>query len=540
MNNSADGLTAGVSVSGADALMTQNTFYNNVSNRAQGSSGALALTGSAFAALFYNTLIENSGGSNFDGSIFVGSGASMDALGNIIFSASQDDTDCRLDFQAVYQSQGHNIDGDGSCGGHVSDAITANPNLNPIDMFGGTGSVFFKYTMPPMANSIAVDFGPANNCTAAFGANLTQDQRDMTKPVDGNGDTIVACDAGATEYQPDVDPKLPILTVEVSGTGSVDIAELGETCSAICSYAVTTGATLTLTPVQQAGQGFQGFSGVCAGQNPCQFVIQSDETVGATFTSTLRQLSVVVNGSGSVVSTPAGINCSDSCNAQFELGQTVGLQATAEPGWEFSHWSGSCSGVLPNCDVSISGAKSTTAHFDELPEIIRMTVEVVGGGVVDIAELSATCSSTCYYDVEEGTVLTLTPSAATGQDFDSFSGVCAGQDPCQVTMQANQTVSATFVPQQRQLLVTVVGDGNVSSTPAGINCSGSCSATYNYNDEVNLQAQAESGWEFSHWSGVCSGSSANCSVTLSSNKTTTAHFEEISTEEVIFSTSFED
>jgi len=49
------------------------------------------------------------------------------------------------------------------------------------------------------------------------------------------------------------------------------------------------------------------------------------------------------NGTGKVTSSPAGINCpSQACGAQFNLGETIVLTATPDPGSTFGGWT--------NCD----------------------------------------------------------------------------------------------------------------------------------------------------------------------------------------------
>jgi hypothetical protein len=83
----------------------------------------------------------------------------------------------------------------------------------------------------------------------------------------------------------------------------------------------------------------------------------------------LYDLSVSLDGtgSGSVSSTPAGIACTadpaSDCTESFELGTTVTLTATADPGSTFAGWGGDCSGD-GNCVVTMTENKAVTATFD--------------------------------------------------------------------------------------------------------------------------------------------------------------------------------
>lgn len=67
------------------------------------------------------------------------------------------------------------------------------------------------------------------------------------------------------------------------------------------------------------------------------------------------------------------------------------------------------------------------------------------------------------------------------------------------------------------------GKGAVSSSPAGISCGATCSATFASGTALILTARPASGSTFAGWSGACSGKTA-CHVTLSAGKSVTAKF----------------
>jgi hypothetical protein len=74
------------------------------------------------------------------------------------------------------------------------------------------------------------------------------------------------------------------------------------------------------------------------------------------------------SGFGSVVSSPAGINCGADCSELYEAGSTqVTLTAEAANGSLFSGWSGACSGTQPTCTVTMDNSKNVTATFFLLP-----------------------------------------------------------------------------------------------------------------------------------------------------------------------------
>ena len=56
------------------------------------------------------------------------------------------------------------------------------------------------------------------------------------------------------------------------------------------------------------------------------------------------QLTVKVEGSGSVTSSPAGINCGTDCTETYDPGTGVTLTATPQGGSTFAGWGGACTG----------------------------------------------------------------------------------------------------------------------------------------------------------------------------------------------------
>jgi len=76
----------------------------------------------------------------------------------------------------------------------------------------------------------------------------------------------------------------------------------------------------------------------------------------------MRTLSLTFDGSGSVRSVPAALQCSVACSAAFPLGSAVTLHAIPAAGSYVSGWSGACSG-LPPCSVTLSQDVAVQAKF---------------------------------------------------------------------------------------------------------------------------------------------------------------------------------
>ncbi len=69
-----------------------------------------------------------------------------------------------------------------------------------------------------------------------------------------------------------------------------------------------------------------------------------------------------LGGSGTVTSSPAGINCGTVCDAPFDLNASVTLTARTGRGSRFLGWQHGCSGKA-RCTVRLDSAKSVTARF---------------------------------------------------------------------------------------------------------------------------------------------------------------------------------
>jgi len=137
------------------------------------------------------------------------------------------------------------------------------------------------------------------------------------------------------------------------------------------------------------------------------------------------------------------------------------------------------------------------------------------------------CGATCSAAYDSGTVVTLTVTPASGSIFTGWSGGgCSGTGACTVTMTAATTVTATFDRQRFTLTVNKagIGNGTVTSSPAGIDCGATCSAAYDSSTVVTLTATPAFGSIFAGWSGCDAASGTTCTVTMSAARSATASF----------------
>ena len=250
------------------------------------------------------------------------------------------------------------------------------------------------------------------------------------------------------------------------------------------------------------------------------------KTVTATFDKLVTYtLTASKTGSGTISSNPLGISCGTDCSEAYVTGTVVTLMATPATNYQFTGWSGACSGTVATCTVSLTAAKSVTANFQP---IFVLTTSKTGAGSGTITSLpgGVNCGSDCSEAYLNNTTVTLTATAATGSKFTSWSGACSGTTTtCTVSMTAAKSVTATFVPLYN-LTVTRsgTGTGTVTSTPAGISCGTDCTEAYPANTSVTLKVAAASGSRFTGWSGACTGTATSCVVSMAAVKTVNAAF----------------
>ena len=291
------------------------------------------------------------------------------------------------------------------------------------------------------------------------------------------------------------------LSVSAAGTGSGTVAkspDLG---------AYNSGSTVLLTATAASGSVFMGWSGDASGSaNPLSVTMDANKTIVATFNAgtVLYTLTASVPGGGGTITKSPN-------QTMYPSGTSVQLTAVPATGYSFHHWAGSATGTTNPVTVVMDSNKTVSAVF--VPAItytLTASVTPTGKGTV-----SKNPNKTAY---NAGEQVTLTASPAAGYAFDYWSGSASGtSSSVTVTMNSNKTVTAHFKAVTYSLTVTVnpAGTGIVMRDKQ---------APYAAGTEVWLTANADSGYLFDHWSGDATGTSNPLKVTMTSNKTITAHY----------------
>lgn len=200
---------------------------------------------------------------------------------------------------------------------------------------------------------------------------------------------------------------------------------------------------------------------------------------------------------------------------KYEYGAVLSLLATAHEGYTFSSWSGAATGSDNPVEVTVTADITVTANF--LPK--RQLTLIVS------PQASGTITADPLPDDDgkyaSGTTVTLTANPNPGYTFGAWSGAATGPTASvQVTMDANKTVTATFVPKRTLTLTVEPADAGtiVANPPPGVD------GKYVYGTVVTVTANANTGYSFGSWSGAAGGMSTSVQLIMNTDKALTAHF----------------
>jgi hypothetical protein len=150
-------------------------------------------------------------------------------------------------------------------------------------------------------------------------------------------------------------------------------------------------------------------------------------------------------GTGTVSTSPAGIDCGTDCKEKYAKDTLVTLTAEPDPNSSFTGWTGACIGTSLTCEVKMSANKTVRANFVSCT--LTVSKKGTGTGTVSSSPGGIDCGADCKEKYAKDTLVTLTASPEPNSVFAGWSGAYTGTSlTCQVKMGANRTVTSKFVP----------------------------------------------------------------------------------------------
>jgi len=210
-------------------------------------------------------------------------------------------------------------------------------------------------------------------------------------------------------------------------------------------------------------------------------------------------LGLTPSGGGTISANPPGGN--------YTHGTSVSLTPMPNAQYRFDHWEGALTGSAQPGVVVMNANAAVTAVF--VPQYaLTVTVSPDGGGTVSLNP------PTGPYD--DGTVVTLTPAAASGYRFHHWQGSVVNN---QVTLHADTSVEAVFVrTYPLDVSASPAEGGTFTFDPEPIG------GLHDAGTTVLVSAVPANGFRFDRWQGAMTGGANPGSVTMDGPKTATGFF----------------
>jgi len=412
--------------------------------------------------------------------------------------------------------------------------VTSSPG--DINLNAGNPSDTFKHGTPITLTANPTD---SSNFTSWSGVTCQGSNTSDTCTFTITGNTVVAANFDLKTY-----------TLEVSrtGNGSGNITSSPGDINLNAGNPSDTfkhGTPITLTANRADSSNFTSWSGVtCQGGNTsdtCTFTITGNTAVTGTFTLKRYTLEVsrIGDGTGTITSNPTGINITtqDEDSTTFNHDTSVTLTALPSEGSDFESWSGvSCQGgnASETCVFTITSNTIITGTFTLDTHGLAVTRAGDGTGTImsdptgiNVTPTQASDDATFAY----GTSIELAAEPADDSTFTEWTGgPCEDETSatCAFGITSPTATTGIFDLKSYDLTVNLVGNGNVTSSPSGIDLEDNrASAAFDHGQEILLAAEPAAGNTFSEWTGgPCDGeTSATCTFDIVSDGATTATFD---------------
>ena len=242
---------------------------------------------------------------------------------------------------------------------------------------------------------------------------------------------------------------------------------------------------------------FVGWSGDCAGSgsNPsCYFPsVTRPLAISATFAPNTYAIATPAAAHGSVTCTPNPVN----------HGQSASCTATPDAGYDFTGWTGDCTGTGVCQLTNVTSTRSVSATFALNTYAISITPAAANGTV--------TCTPN---PVTHGQNASCTATPDAGYHFTGWSVDCTGTGACQLTnVTSTRSVSAAFALNTYAIATPAAG-GSVACSPNPVSHGQSASCT----------ATPDAGYHFTGWTGDCTGTGACQLTNVTSTRSVSATF----------------
>ncbi|MCB8947300.1 MAG: CSLREA domain-containing protein [Ardenticatenaceae bacterium] len=347
--------------------LTNVTLSDNFANSGGGlhNQGSATLTN---VTVYENTAVTNGGGLH-------GNGGTLNVVNSIIAGNSAPTSpDCA----GTIVSGGYNlIQSSSGCtvSGSSTGNLSGNPQLAALALNGGST---LNHALG--SGSPALDAGNNGNCAA-------NDQRGVTRPVDGNGDATATCDMGAFEYGIQLEIGDATVTegdsgtvtasfivtrsLQTSGTDTVEYATVADSADG-SDFTAVANTTLTFNPGDVNKTINIDVTGDTIDENDETFFVQLSNPSAGVFFSQSSGTGTILNDDGAPRLSIADVTISEGSGGSKLATFTVSLSAPSASTVQVNYATANDTAVAPADYTSASNTLTFTPGDTE--EIISITI----------------------------------------------------------------------------------------------------------------------------------------------------------------------
>ncbi len=308
-----------------------------------------------------------------------------------------------------------------------------------------------------------------------------------------------------------------------------EVTATSSTAAAMCAAGgcvIDIGGNATLAAPAPAGYRFLGWDGDDGCATTATTVsfsgVQQSKTCYARFAARYLVRGTESPAEGGTVTassiSPGAVCQDDGCT--LDGGGEVALTVTTKDGYRFSGWSGggACTGTDTTVRIAnVQGNTTCQANFVGRFTVAGLAVPANGGSVVATSDSGAATCTGASCQVDRGSRVSMTATAAEGFRFVSWSG-CPGAAGATLTLEnitQDMSCTASFTPLRYTVSsgVAPAGSGSVLAAANGGNAQcnvGQCSV--DWGTSVSLTATPALGWRFGGWSGCGAGNDATITL----------------------------
>lgn len=161
-------------------------------------------------------------------------------------------------------------------------------------------------------------------------------------------------------------------------------------------------------------------------------------------------------GTGTIASSPAGVNCGSDCSEAYNAGTSVTLTASPGNGSTFAGWTGACTGNY-TCSITLDVARTVTATFQPKTYVITAAA-TAGGSISPLGQVVVNHGGTTSYAISPTKGYIVADVSVDGKSVGAVNSYTFSN------ITANHTIDVSFESDRKSLIIIDNGEPGTFST----------------------------------------------------------------------------